>query len=125
GIRCLDLAYSLAGGWSAVIVLDAVSRSSVPGTLFRITLEDEPEPAATLNAHNVGVEHVRALAARMAIALPPMFLIGCEPAALEPVAGDRPSLSPPVAAALPHALAMAEALARECFASHNLEVVHS
>lgn len=122
GIRCLELAYLLDAGWTAVIVLDAVSRGQPPGTLYRIVLDDEPAPAVSLDPHSVGIEHVRLLARQTMAALPPMFLIGCEPLSLEPVFGARPPLSPPVAAALPRACAMTEAMIQELLASHLQEV---
>ncbi len=122
GIRCLELAYVLDAGWTAVIVLDAVSRGQPPGTLYRISLDDEPEPPASLNPHSVGIGHLRSLARQTMVALPPMFLIGCEPLSLEPVFDNRPPLSPPVAAALPRACAMTEAMIQELLASHLQEV---
>ena len=36
GIRSFDLAYALLDDWSAVILVDAVSRNAAPGTLFVI-----------------------------------------------------------------------------------------
>ncbi len=159
GIRCLELAYLLDADWTAVIVLDAVSRGQPPGTLYRIALDDEPEPVAaawrsperqradpagnrsphsqrptgatransgeppaSLNPHSVGIEHLRSLARQTMVALPSMFLIGCEPLSLEPVFDNRSPLSPPVAAALPRACAMTEAMIQELLASHLQEV---
>ncbi|MGH9466743.1 MAG: hydrogenase maturation protease [Terriglobales bacterium] len=128
GIRCLDLAYALGEGWSAVIVLDAVSRGQAPGTLYRIALEEEAEedePEAGRDAHSVGVEHVRALAHRMGVALPPMVLLGCEPECLEPSMDEDCALSPPVRRALPQALVMAEALACEFMTSQKEEAIRT
>ncbi|MGH9487408.1 MAG: hydrogenase maturation protease [Terriglobales bacterium] len=122
GIRCLDLAFVLTQDWQAVIVLDAVGRGQPPGTLYRIELDLDSVPTQPLDAHTVSVAHVQSLARQMSLRLPPMLLIGCEPLQFDPVCGDGPMLSPSLAAALPRALAMTEAVIHDLLASQYEEV---
>lgn len=117
GIRCLDLAFALDQGWSAVVILDAVQRGGQPGTLYHIELDSASDLAASPDGHTATVESARAFAREMGLTLPPMHLIGCEPLTVEPEF-DREGLSPPIAAALPEALRMT----RELIADLAMEV---
>lgn len=124
GIRCLDLAYRLSEGWDAAILVDAVGRGGLPGTLYRIELGSvEPGDPSPPDGHCVGAAQVLELAARIAggdHSRPPhLWLVGCEP---QSFAVEAEGLSLPVAAALPGALAMVEALINELLASQGLEV---
>src|ERR1700691_3179645 len=53
GIRSFDLAYALLDDWSAVILIDAVSRRAAPGTLFVI----EPDLSELSPASDSGTFH--------------------------------------------------------------------
>ncbi|HXE30609.1 MAG TPA: hydrogenase maturation protease [Terriglobales bacterium] len=124
GIRCLDLAFMLLDDWDHAVLLDAAARGGEPGCLYRIDLDDAPHPETEdIQPHSTTVEQVRGLARRMAAQvpgkLPRMILVGCEPASLEPTGGE---LSPPVADALPSAVAMIEALIHELNPASPLEV---
>ena len=85
----------------------------------------EPSAAAAalaLDGHGMGVAEVLELAARMASGAPDrlrrLWLVGCEPQSFEVESGG---LSPAVAAALPGAVAMVEALVEELLASQGME----
>lgn len=115
GIRGMDLAYALHDGYDAVILVDSVSRGGTPGTLYVL----EPEfDSQTPDDANWGVEaHDMAPAkvlrwARSLGPLPPIRIVGCEPATLDPedTAGG---LSPAVARAVAEAPGIIEQLARD------------
>src|SRR5690242_6161861 len=57
GIRSFDLAYALLDDWSAVILVDAVSRNEGPGTLFVIEPDlvevAEATQSATFDGHSM------------------------------------------------------------------------
>src|SRR5215831_4586013 len=67
GIRGLDLAYSLLGGWNAVIVVDAMPHGEAPGTISVVEPQldalDAGPPA--LEAHGMDPMRVLALARSM------------------------------------------------------------
>ena len=44
GIRGMHLAYDLAEGWDATILVDAVQRNGEPGTVYVIEPERQPAP---------------------------------------------------------------------------------
>jgi len=124
GIRCRDLAYRLSEGWDAAILVDAAGRGGPPGTLYRIDLGRAlPEERPPLDGHGVGAAQVLELAVHIAGGAcshpPQLWLVGCEPESFDLEGGG---LSAAVAAALPEALAMVEALIGELLASQGLEV---
>jgi hydrogenase maturation protease len=100
GIRGMDLAYALAG-YDVAVLLDAVPRGGLPGTLYVIEpdLDDLPPE---FDAHGMDPVKVLALARTLGGPLPRTLVLGCEPGAIdedEIVA----SLSAPVRAALDEA----------------------
>jgi hydrogenase maturation protease len=119
GIRSFDLAYALLDDWSAVILVDAVSRNDTPGTLFIIEPDlnelAEATEATTFDGHSMDPVTVLRLAQTLGEIRPQIFVVGCEPADL---GGDegRMGLSPEVAAAVEEAVAMVEKLIQELFA---------
>lgn len=119
GIRSFDLAYALLDHWSAVILVDAVSRNHAPGTLFVIEPDlselAEAGETATFDAHSMNPVTVLRLAQTLGEIQPKVFVVGCEPADL---GGDegRMGLSPPVEAAIEEAAAMVQTLAKEILA---------
>ena len=97
GIRSFDLAYALLNDWSAVILVDAVSRNEAPGTLFIIEpdlseMADTSNPA-TFDGHSMDPVTVLRLAQTLGEIQPKVLVVGCEPADL---GGDegRMGLSP-------------------------------
>jgi len=113
GIRSYDLAYALMEGGDAILI-DAVPRGEPPGTLYLI------EPDLTgLSGNQIPDAHsmnlVRVL--QMVQSLDPvdggrtgrLYLVGCEPSALESEDGQM-GLSESVQAAVPRAIEMIESL---------------
>lgn len=119
GIRGVHLAYQLLDGYRGLLLIDTVHRDGPPGTLYRLehTLRDA-DPARpgsggiALDGHDMSPDVVlgllRELAAATGVADPVgrVLVLGCEPADL----GDGIGLSPPVAAAVEPALAVADEL---------------
>jgi hydrogenase maturation protease len=111
GIRSYDLAYALTEGYEAIILVDAVPRGGAAGTVYLI----EPDPSEApksdtelLDAHSLNPVSVLQLAQTLGGIKGKIFLVGCEPACLEP--GE---LSASVHAAIPHALETIEELVCE------------
>jgi hydrogenase maturation protease len=102
GVRGVHLAYDmLDGGYQRVIFVDAVSRGAAPGTIHVIEPAVEAIPPGTLaDAHGMGPDAVLRLLKRLGGALPPLLIVGCEPASLE----DEMALTKPVAAAVARAV---------------------
>jgi len=116
GIRGVHLAYQLLEGWAGLLLVDTVHRDGpqAPGTLHRLehTLAERDPGAPALDAHDMSPDVVlgllRDLAAATRVPDPVgrVLVLGCEPADL----GDGIGLSPPVAAAVPRALAAVDEL---------------
>jgi hydrogenase maturation protease len=109
GIRGMDLAYALLGGYDAAIVVDAVSRGGAPGTLYVLEPQVDPGPDGGPDTHAMHPARVLALAVAMGGSVATMRLVGCEPG---PVDLDELSmeLSAPVAAAVEPAIALVESI---------------
>lgn len=114
GIRGLDLMYALGDGYEVVVLVDALPRGQVPGTLSVI----EPEPEADevpLDAHGMDPVKVLALARQLGDIPDRVLLVGCEPKVHmsgdeEDVVGE---LSEPVLAAVEEAVGLVESLLEE------------
>jgi hydrogenase maturation protease len=118
GIRGIDLAYALLEDYVGVVLIDAVPRGGEPGTLYVIepaldNPEDEGTGASAVEAHSMDPANVFRLAHALGGPLPPVRIVGCEPATLTAAEDGRIGLSAPVEAAVEEARALAEALARE------------
>lgn len=113
GTRGHDLAYALMDGYDAVILVDATRRGEPPGTLY--TLEPTPDdfPAGPVETHGVDLPNVFRLVTAMGGTLPPLRLVGCEPAELGPDDEGAFGLSEPVAAAVGRAVELVEAAVAE------------
>jgi len=113
GIRGFDLAYALMDGPDAAILVDALPRGEAPGTLFVLEpdLDDLDGPAA-LDSHAMNPAAVLAMVRQQGGAVPPTWIVGCEPAVLDPDGAGHMGLSEPVAAAVDEAAAMVASLAR-------------
>ncbi|MFF7167002.1 hydrogenase maturation protease [Streptomyces sp. NPDC008086] len=82
GIRGMDLAYELLGGYATAVLVDAAARGHRPGTLSLI----EPEPpdgttgAVPPEAHGMDPAKVLALATHLGDEpLPRVLVLACEP----------------------------------------------
>lgn len=102
GIRGVHLAYELSGGgYDAAVLVDAIGRGGVPGTVYAIVPE-VGRLEAPADAHDLQPHNVLAMAKTLG-GLPPRLLVaGCEPESLE----ERIGLSAPVLAAVDNAAAM-------------------
>ncbi len=121
GVRLVEIgtlgpdALGLMPESGAVVILDAVRRDEVPGSIYRIALEDLGRPTRVpLSVHNLGVGHLVAEARLLGRDLRGV-LLGVEPARLDPP-GTR--LSAPVAAALPRLVETAIEEARYLLGGH-------
>ncbi|MGI8594779.1 MAG: hydrogenase maturation protease [Solirubrobacteraceae bacterium] len=111
GIRGMDLAYAMLEDYAAVILLDAAPRGDLPGTLYVIEPEIDPDEVA-VDTH--GMDPVKVLAFVQALGgTPPRTLVvGCEPETR--MTGDEEDLvvdlSEPVRLALGEAEKLVESL---------------
>jgi hydrogenase maturation protease len=120
GIRGLDLTYALAEGCDAAILIDAMPRGGVPGTVYVLEPEiDAGESGATgpmLDAHSMNPMKVLSAVARMGGRIGKILIVGCEPT---PVADDdfdtdmNMAMTPPVEAAIDEAIAVVELLIKK------------
>lgn len=108
GIGGMHLVQQLMNGYEALMVLDAVERGSVPGTLHLLEpLVPDPDAASPGERETMlGDMHMATPARALVLAralhvLPPrVYLLGCQPATVEPSL----DLSPAVADAVPRAV---------------------
>jgi hydrogenase maturation protease len=103
GIRGMHLAYQLLDGYDVLVLVDAVSRGSDPGTLYVLEHDLDAPHASAFDPHGMDPAAVLAqldgLAAAMGLEQRPVgrvLVVGCEPASLEEGMG----LSAAVAAAV-------------------------
>lgn len=113
GIRGMDLAYALQGDYAAVILVDAAPRGHPPGTLS--VIEPQLSGDAVLEPHGMDPVRVLLLAQSLGVTLPPVRVVACEPAVLEPAAGDDllMALSEPVRGAIGPAIELVDSLIAE------------
>ena len=110
GIRGMHLAYDLAQGWDATILVDAVQRGGEPGTVYLIEPEprpltdgDGPSPGLTesmlFDPHGMQPDVMLGLTGTLGAEAGRVLVVGCEPASVVEGIG----LSEPVAAAVDEA----------------------
>jgi hydrogenase maturation protease len=100
GIRGLHLAYELLNGYEAAVLVDAMPRGDVPGTLY-VVEPGPPENAGAPDAHRMDLANVFALLKMLGGEAPPILIVGCEPATVEEGLGLSPTVANAVEAALP------------------------
>ncbi len=111
GIRSYDLAYALMEGDDAILI-DVVSRGEAPGTLYLLELDLENLGAvsqAPPDAHSLTPVSVLEMVKSMGGTTGRLYLLGCEPSALESEEGAL-GLSERVQAAVPRAIQRIELL---------------
>jgi hydrogenase maturation protease len=100
GIRGVHLAYELLEGYDALVILDALPMDEPPGTLVVMEPELDVAPdtgeAAILDAHTMSPSVVLFTLARLGGRVGRVYVLGCQPAALE----EGMALSAAVAAAV-------------------------
>ncbi len=127
GIRGIDLAYTLLDDYDALVLVDAISRSGMPGTLYLIEPDlagIDPETGvmagrAAMEAHSMDPLKVLAFARTLGAQPIRTFLIGCEPVPLnesEEHVEMQMGLSEPVRASLDEAVKMIDSLVDELLA---------
>jgi hydrogenase maturation protease len=101
GIRGLHLSYALLAPPALLIVVDAVGRGELPGTLFVIepTVTDDDLTLAA-GPHGMSLPAVFATVQAMGGTLPRVLIVGCEPASLDETRGLSPAVERAVAPAL-------------------------
>ena len=110
GIRGVHLAYELLGGrYDALVMVDAVPLGDAPGTLAVLDVSGysgRPEFAdwsgTAVDAHSMQPEAVLAALHNLGGAIDRVYVVGCQPAALDEGIG----LTPSVAAAIPAAVGL-------------------
>ena len=114
GIRSYDLAYALMDedAWDLVILVDALSRGGMPGTLYALEpeLPEGGETPAEFDAHTMNPDGVLQLVAALGGQPGRMLVVGCEPATVEPDLEGNIGLSPAAEAAADEAVGMIEEL---------------
>lgn len=121
GIRSYDLTYALADSYDLIILIDAVPQKKEPGTVFLIEPDlghlDEFGPIA-VDPHSMNPVSVLKMAQSVGRIKGKLYLVGCEPAALENDSGEI-TLSEPVRQAVPQAAQMVKSLVEEFLATNR------
>jgi hydrogenase maturation protease len=114
GIRGLHLAYELLAGYERAILIDAVPRGGVPGTLY--VIEPGPEMASEMpDAHRMDVQNVFAHVRALGGEAPPVTIVGCEPQTTE----TGMDLSEPVRRSVDAAAALVRRLVDEAIGGRS------
>ena len=97
----MHLAYDLLDGCAALVIVDAMPGNGSPGDVVVMSVGADDIGTGELDAH--GMDPLAVLGSLRALggALPPTYVVGCQPAKLEEGMG----LSEAVAAAVPVAVA--------------------
>lgn len=112
GTCSYDLAYAMMEGYEAIILVDATSRGQAPGTVFLIEpdlSELDSMDNAAVDGHSMNPVSVLQMVRSLGCRPRNLYLVGCEPAAME--SDDwAVELSESVQAAVPRAIEMIESL---------------
>lgn len=87
GTRGYDFAFALCDGYDLVIIVDAVQRGGIPGSVFLIEpdvtqLERLPQDEWSDQAHDMNPLAALRLTKSLGAEVPRMLLVGCEPKSL-------------------------------------------
>ena len=111
GIRGMHLALDLMGGYDALVLVDALPGPGEPGELTVLQVDADDLGETEVDAHAMAPQSVLASLGRLGSALPPTYVVGCQPADV----GERLGLSPQVEAAVGPAVDLVlEVLAEHC-----------
>lgn len=110
GIRGLDLTYALLDGYDVAVLVDALPRGGAPGTLYVLEPELATSNTPSIETHGMEPMKVLRLARSLGGRLPVLRIVGCEPTPADEVGEMAMGLSPAVAAAVPEAVRMVDAL---------------
>lgn len=102
GIRGMHLAYDLLDGYDALVVVDALPGKGSPGDLSVLEVGPDDLGEGELDAHGMAPVSVLASLGQLGGALPPTYVVGCQPADV----GEGMGLTPGVEAAVDRAVAL-------------------
>ena len=125
GIRGFDLAYALLEPWDAVVIVDALSCSGAPGTLYTIepdldSLKDAPPGETLINPHGMDPMRVLQLAFSMGTVRARVVVVGCEPKDFGDELEGRMGLSDVVQSSIEAAVEMVEHFVRQVLAESSV-----
>jgi hydrogenase maturation protease len=123
GIRSYDLAYAIMENYDATILVDASPRGEAPGTLYLIEpdLKNLGENGnEVLNAHSLNPMRVLQLARSLGGQPRNLYVVGCEPGALDSTDG-RMGLSEQVQAAVEPAMKIVEELIQRIIEDNQVD----
>ena len=117
GIRGMHLAYDLAEGWDATILVDSAPRGGEPGTVYVIEPEPGQQPVGDgwlgesilFDAHGMQPDVMLGMAGMLGAQAGQVLVVGCEPASVAEGIG----LSEPVTAAVDEAARKVMELVKE------------
>ena len=109
GIRGMHLAYDLLDGYDALVVIDALPGNGNPGDLSVLEVGADDLGEGELDAHGMAPVAVLASLSQLGGALPPTYVVGCQPANV----GEGMGLTPAVAAAVDGAIALVHGVLTE------------
>jgi hydrogenase maturation protease len=99
GIRGMHLAYDLLAGYAALVVVDALPGTGLPGELTVLAVGPDDLGEAELDAHGMAPASVLASLGQLGGRLPPTLVVGCQPADV----GEGMGLTPAVEGAVDRA----------------------
>ncbi len=115
GIRGIDLTYALLDGYRCAVLVDAMQLGEQPGTVTIVEPEQPPDETPgtaelLISPHDLDPVKVLRLVKALGGACERVLLVACEPATFGDEQEGLMGLSPPVAAAVDHAIAAIENL---------------
>ena len=102
GIRGMHLAYDLLDGYDALVVVDAMPGKGSPGDLSVLEVGPDDLGEGELDAHGMAPVSVLASLGQLGGALPPTYVVGCQPADV----GEGMGLTPAVEVAVDRAVSL-------------------
>src|SRR5438270_13613172 len=135
GIRGMELAYTLLDDYDTLVLVDAVPRGGLPGTLYLIEPDlsnMSPEKGAeagrvAVDTHSMDPVKVLAFARTLGARPIHTLLVGCEPATFgggEDYAEMQMGLSEPVQAAVDEAVKMIDSLVEKLLQTSDSSVTN-
>jgi hydrogenase maturation protease len=126
GICGIDLTYALLDGYETVILVDALPRGGVPGTLYVLepNMEESSEGESAgilIEAHDLNPVKVLRLAASMGGKIDRLILVGCEPTPAEVDDDMQVGLSEAVRASVEEAVGLIESLIARLLRGERIE----
>lgn len=128
GTRGVDLAYTLADGVDALVLVDCMQHGKAPGTLTVIEPDfrsREPVTELAGPAHGVDPCRVFSLLHALGGSLHAAFLVACEPLAFGSDEEPMLELSAPVRAAVTQAVPLVEAMALQLGSASEVELAEA